>query len=70
LNTHNDIFSLYLIEKPVNNRIYFDEHFKIILQIASKTSKNLKLKINTERSSDKDLEILDIVEKVNKYIYY
>lgn len=59
----NDLFSLSLIEKPKNDKIYKDEYFNIILQLTNKTQKNLKLKILYDKVSDRELDVIDIVEK-------
>lgn len=70
----NDIYSLLIVEKPKEN-IELNTYFRIILQISNKTTskfilsltyilEHLKLKISSDKLTDKDLELIDIVERV------
>ena len=79
LNNFNDLFVIYAVEKPLGNQISLDLHFKIILQIVNKTSskqilfkwkiihflESLKLKIASEKNTDREFDVIDIIEKVN-----
>jgi hypothetical protein len=58
-----------LIEKH-NEIITLNTHFRLVLQIINKTTskrflnlENLKLRIGYEKTSEKELDIIDIVEK-------
>jgi hypothetical protein len=75
----NESFSLVLIERG-NDIVTLGIHFRIVLQIINKTTsklyvlinlENLKLKVGFEKTSERELDIIDIIEKVNtiRFIY-
>jgi hypothetical protein len=55
--------------------IALNTHFRLVLQIINKTTSNnfyylehLKLKITHEKTSEREAEIIDIIEKVNSLV--
>ena len=70
LNTFNDFYKITVVEKPENN-IIVNQNFKITLKLESKNI-NKKylislsqetLRDNDNKSSDREIEIIDIIEK-------
>ena len=69
LNTFNDYYKITVLEKPEKN-IIINQNFKITLKLESKNlSKKYSVSLSQEalrdndKSSDREIEIIDIIEK-------
>ena len=69
LNTYNDYYKIYVDEKPEKN-IFLNESFKIVIKLETKNpKKNYFVSLSQEplrdndKSNDREIEIIDIVDK-------
>ena len=69
LNTYNDYYKIFVEEKPEKN-IYLNESFKVVIKLETKNpNKNYFVSLSQEplrdndKSNDREVEIIDIVDK-------